>query len=400
MKAFSAIPASKFESEYPEVFQVSPSDPKEMTNVTPELSSYLQNVLNIYEFLRASPKYISFLSNIIQVGLYNEAEAQRIIVANAFLALAQQIVCSYQTGHGTVGNWSVISRHPLPFIQAFRINASQYGETNMPLIGEKLQIKDYDQTIKRIIRVADDISTGTSDRWTWTTWESILPLDKYDTTTDDILHVLLNKVLANCIPNTNIRDESPLFTNLIPPTLNALYSANLIGTELWNAIQWLYGNRPATAQQWINDLANHGPVLMYPPPPGYDSQNRGLHLSWNSNFNQRANHLFSVWDKFEPSIRDYFKLIDVKLLDGTIGQPTQIGEPFSYEDETINGIRYIYATSAKAASMAACYYPTNFYFPRKKDAKSRYGGDYPNLLESNPRSKSEMRDKFVSGSFK
>lgn len=405
LEKFSQPAFDPFGPYIPEGYQTTPSGPKERVKIAPDLREVLASSVDIHRLFQASPKYQAMLSNVVATDLTDGYGLKRAFIATSILALAQQVAIARKTATGSIGKWSVLDHSELPIAGCFRVYASQFGDFQIPQIGEMFDIADFDRTIDRIIRLAHGIFTTENeddiDTWEWFAAESFLPVVDADRTVDEYVKQLFNQALARHFQNIEIAWTGDLFTGNIPETLAGLVVAlpDADQVDARALVEAVFADRPVGAQAWCDWLDAHAAELDYDMPDDYDPNGRGENL-YRGNTIQLARNIIDFWTEVVPLIKDYVHLMDVTLLDGITGQPTQVGETWEGEEGSVTGVRYLYSVTPKLTTLANIYYPKSWYFQRPKDLRSRFGGDTPNVLESLPREKTELRRRFVSGFYK
>lgn len=339
--------------KFPIVFNVGVGEPAAERHFQYDHRSLSNAIIDFDEKYVNSAKYAEFSANF---GLPQQLFENEIAIA--FLCgVAQQTVHAHINMGLNMGDFSSVSSTDVFQFNALRAVTQQFGEFQIPQMGDRFLLHNYQTTVSSLVRAADDIHGAPSTAPTEPLARLWLPMNANDTRTAFIIAVRLNQVVLQPL---NVEIDVIVLAG-------AIFSA---ANDSFNELKPLLGNTAArqdrfdflfdpanfaTEQAWVTtytaNRATFNELDLY-----WRSANV-THLKWNLQTKVVFPSVLESWARRRTTIQKFFSC-GSGLANKTEakGSPAQLSVVTTVSGVTV--VRSMVALSAPEYSLLACFPPS------------------------------------------
>lgn len=278
----------------------------------------------------------------------------------SLLRLAQQMVHAHVNMGLPQGDFAPIASSDIRIPSALSSVVNQFGEFSSPTIGTRFLLRDYENAVKRVVYLADQLWTsGNSQKIFARAW---LPMSNDDGNFKTIVANRLQEFISDA-------DLS-----ILPTVLeDAVLSGEV--PEAWDQVKQTLADPPERGQvdrrdrfdflfkayadvgQFTTAFTTESALAaLRELDLSWDSPSAG-HLNWQYSAKQRFSYVSNEWAKLSAAYAQFFDLSSgLVSRQSATGSHAQMAEVTSVEGVTV--LKTFIALSAPEFSLAACFPPT------------------------------------------
>jgi hypothetical protein len=338
--------------KFPVVFATGAGEPtrdQEFSYTPPVLTSLVSNLAGRFT---KSPGYAEFRTN----ADISDVQFQAQLSSAFLLRLAQQTVHAHVNMGLPQGDFAPVASSDVRLNSSLSAVVSQFGEFSSPTLGTRFLLRDYENTVARLVFAAQQVWTSGPSGPLERLW---LPMSSRDGVTRLILANRLNDFV------------SPLGISFSPGVLeDALLSGDV--PEVWENVKRLFGDAPSPGRRDMRDrfdflfksYADVGQFATVFTSAEASAALRELHLPWTTpsaghldwHFNCKTvfSSVSERWARVSAAYAKFFEMSSgLSLRSSACGSHSQLAEVATIESITV--VRTKMALSAPEFSLVACF---------------------------------------------
>jgi len=344
--------------KFPVVFQTGAGEPSRDLSFAYGSES-LHQVLNAFpDRFRSNAKFAEFRAH----SEMTQEQFNRYLVVSALLRLAQQTVHSHVNMGLPQGDFAPIASSDVRVPASIAAFLSQFGEFAVPSLGTRFLLKDYENTVKRLVWHAHGINERGSVAELQRMWLPMSPQDGHS-----------RAVIADSLSVLLQGEDHSVTIGLLE---DAVFSGDV--PSVWTEVKHLLGEEPAEGEtdrrdrfdflfKAYADVGQFYAAFSTPAAIGvlqelnlpWPNQSPG-HLNWAFPVKQAFTTLADKWAKVSTTFAQFFELsASQSVRTAASGSQAQMALVTSVEGVTV--VKTHLALSAGEFSLVACFPSTSVF---------------------------------------
>nr|UVZ34177.1 capsid protein [Botryosphaeria dothidea partitivirus 3] len=340
--------------KFPVVFQTGAGEPTRDVEFALDLNRVGESVNSFGHRFKHNPKYAEFTAN---AEIENE-EFLKQLSAATLLRMAQQVVHAHVNMGLPQGDFAPIASSDVRVPQSIASFVSQIGEFAEPSIGTRFLFEDYDNTVKKLVFMADKCwHSGDPAAVLRRSW---LPMGSNDGHTRVVIAGALQSFIERGI-NVKMASrtlEDGVFSGSVPEAWETVKTAlgdppSAGQTDVRDRFDFLFrtyrdAGQFATAFTAVEAVRALGEIGLT-----WNNPSAGQ-LDWSYNAKQRFSSLADAWAKRSAAYGQFFELsTGLATRQAARGSQAQLATVSSVEGITV--IKSHLAMAAPQFSLVACF---------------------------------------------
>lgn len=342
--------------KFPVVFSTGAGEPTRDQEFAIPLNKAYPLFGSVVDKYKRNPRYAEFRAH----SEFTDPVFGTHLAVSSLLRLAQQLVHAHVNMGLPQGDFAPIASSDVRIPSALSSIVNQFGEFSSPTIGTRFLFRDYENAVKRVVFLADQLWTAGNSHHIFN--RSWLPM----CSDDKNFKVIVASRLLEFISDADL--------SILPTVLeDAVLSGEV--PEAWEQVKDVLGDPPAEGQVDNRDRFDflfkaYGDVGQFTTAFTTTAASAALqeldlpwnapsagHLNWQYSTKQRFSFLADQWAKLSASYAQFFDLSSGLLSrQSATGSHAQMAQVTSIEGVTV--LKTFIALSAPEFSLAACFPPT------------------------------------------